>query len=146
MNSFHLPQSLTEDDTNQQMRGWEQFTQTLNKQSQEGYNLFFQLHCELIWISPVDMVSGLERDRGITLIADIMWSHQLQDQISDEEWPGLVPSLQGTLKQWLASAPSFVAHCCLQKKGRSSSHRAPCREGQRYHLVPDFFACSVLQV
>lgn len=83
---------------------------TLNKQSQEGYNLFLRLHCELIWVSPVDTISGLEHDRGIKLIAGAILSHQLLDQTSDEEWLGLVPSSQAVLIQWLASVPCF---CCL---------------------------------
>lgn len=83
---------------------------TLNKQSQEGYNLFLRLHCRLIWVSPVDTISGLEHDRGIKLIAGVMLSHQIIDQTSDEEWLGLVPSSQAILKQWLASVPCF---CCL---------------------------------
>lgn len=33
-------------------------TATVNKQSQEGYNVFLWLHSELIWISLVDMISG----------------------------------------------------------------------------------------
>lgn len=88
----------------------------LNKQSQEGYNMFLRLHCKLIWISPVDIVSGLARDRGITLIADVMLSHGHQDQTSDEEWPGLVPSSQAILIQWLASLPSLCCPLLLTKK------------------------------
>lgn len=100
MNSFHLPL------INPQMRmtqfekwgdGSSLHKLTLNKQSQEGYNLFLRLHCVLIWISLEDMISGLERDRGISLIADVMPSHQLRDQTSDEEWPVLVPSFQAIL-------------------------------------------------
>ncbi len=117
----------------------------LNKQSQEGYNLFLRLHCELNWISPVDMVSGLERDRGRTLTADVMLSHQLQDQTTDEEWPGLVPGLQAILIQWLASVPSFCCPLLLAKKKKRERGQVPtARRGLKLSFSSRFLCvfCS----
>lgn len=111
----------------------------LNKQSQEGYNLFLRLHCELIWVSPVDTVSGLEHDRGIKLIAGIMLSHQLLDQTSDEEWLGLVPSSQPILTQWLASGPRCCCLLLLTKKVPTMCRMERFNSNQP---ATDFFPCS----
>lgn len=113
----------------------------LNKQSQEGCNLFLRLHCELIWISPVDMVSGFERDRGRTLTADVM--------LRSNNWWGVA----GLAAKFTGNTNTVISLCTLLllpivacKKKKREVKFPPLREGRRSHLAPDFCACSVLLV
>lgn len=70
------------------------YTKLLNKQSQEGYNVFLSV---LLWIPPEALVSGLQRDGGIALISSWMLSPPAprSNEWRVEESPGIAAKFTG---------------------------------------------------